>query len=72
MTSQTLLLPVRSIPAFAVIIRATYERGDIQREALIELRRRGLWLNADQKLRAARAYDRQDPATIGANVDLLA
>lgn len=43
------LTPVDRIPAFAVIIRCIYERGDSQREAFAELERRGLWLSAEQK-----------------------
>lgn len=49
---KTVLSPVRSIPAYAVIIRATWERGETQREALAELDRRGLWLSADQRAQA--------------------
>jgi hypothetical protein len=41
----TLLTDVRMIPAYAVIIRATHERGATQRAALAELYRRGLWLH---------------------------
>lgn len=47
--------PVETIPAYAVIIRAIWERGPIQQEALAELDRRGLWLTDDQKLQAGLA-----------------
>jgi hypothetical protein len=46
------LAPVQDVPSFAVIIRAIHSRGTTQREALEELHRRGLWLNADQKRQA--------------------
>lgn len=45
---MTTLSPIRDIPDFAVIIRATWERGDVQQDALAELKRRGLWLSTDQ------------------------
>jgi hypothetical protein len=45
----TTLLPVRTIPAYAVIIRAIWEGGPVKREARRELKRRGLWLSEDQK-----------------------
>lgn len=48
----TVLTPVRQIPAYAVILRACWERGEIQREALQELDRRRLWLSEDQKRQA--------------------
>src|SRR5690606_34370645 len=44
----TPLSPIRSIPAFAVIIRAIHERGPSQAEAIRELHHRGLWLENDQ------------------------
>lgn len=37
---------------FALIIRAIHERGEIQRAALDEMYRRGLWLSDDQKRQA--------------------
>jgi len=46
------LSSVRSIPSYAVIIRAIHERGKVQREALEELARRGLWLTEDQRRQA--------------------
>ena len=46
------LLPVRSIPNYAVIIRAIHERGKVQEDALAELKRRGLWLTPDQRKQA--------------------
>ena len=46
------LKPVSEIPDFAVIIRCTWERGEIQREALAELERRRLWLSKEQKEQA--------------------
>lgn len=49
---RTILQSVREIPAYAVIIRATCERGRNQREALEELQRRGLWLSLDQQHQA--------------------
>lgn len=48
------LEPVETIPAYAVIIRAIHERGPAQEEALAELRRRGLWLSAEQQQQAGR------------------
>ena len=39
-------------PHYVVIIRATWERGAAQADALAELKRRGLWLTADQKIAA--------------------
>lgn len=38
--------------SFALIIRATHERGEIQRAALHEMGRRGLWLSPEQKKQA--------------------
>lgn len=46
------LTPVKIIPPYAVIIRAIWERGEVQSEALAELERRGLWLNEEQKAQA--------------------
>jgi len=46
------LSDVRTIPAYAVIIRATWERGAVQAEALAELDRRGLWLSDAQRKQA--------------------
>lgn len=46
------LNPVQNIPAYAVIIRAIWERGASQHEALSELLRRRLWLSAEQKKQA--------------------
>lgn len=40
---------IETLPAYAVIIRAVHERGETQHEALRELRRRGLWLSAEQR-----------------------
>jgi hypothetical protein len=51
----TKLTPVHKIPAYAVITRATWERGAIQAEALAELDRRGLWLSDDQRKQAGLA-----------------
>ena len=45
---KTKLYPVKDIPAFAVIIRAEWERGQNQLDAIHELSRRGLWLSDDQ------------------------
>lgn len=45
---MTKLLPVASIPTYACIIRATWERGEVQREAMREIDRRGCWLSPDQ------------------------
>ena len=38
--------------SFVIIIRCIWERGQAQKDALTELNRRGLWLNADQKRQA--------------------
>ena len=46
------LTPVETIPAFAVILRAIWTRGEDQQDALAELDRRGLWLTAEQKKQA--------------------
>ena len=45
---MTRLSPVNKIPAYAVIIRAQWERGETQLEAIWELHRRGLWLGEEQ------------------------
>lgn len=55
MRPNTILRPVRDIPAYAVIIRAIHERGPAQAEALAELERRGLWLSDAQKQQAGGA-----------------
>lgn len=55
---MTQLAPVRTIPAYAVIIRAIWESGAVKREARRELRRRGLWLSDEQK-RGSRAIARR-------------
>lgn len=44
-----MLTPVEKIPTYACIIRATWSRGSDQREALVELLRRGTWLTEDQR-----------------------
>lgn len=41
-----------NLPAYALIIRATNERGEAQEAALSELARRGLWLTDEQKRQA--------------------
>ena len=60
-SGQTLRQLVQAIDAavkfdrlrdFAVIIQAIHERGEVQRMALRELNRRGLWLSADQRAQA--------------------
>lgn len=55
MRHNTILRPVRDIPAYAVIIRAIHERGPAQADALAELERRGLWLSDAQKRQAGGA-----------------
>lgn len=50
---MTRLTPVNKIPHYAVLIRAEWERGETQLEALRELRRRGLWLSYYQAKHAA-------------------
>lgn len=52
MTTPVRLHDVTKIPPYAVIIRAIWERGRVQAEALAELDRRGLWLTDDQKRQA--------------------
>lgn len=47
----TPLAPIRSIPVFAVIIRAMHCRDAAQAEAIRELHHRGLWL-ADEQIAA--------------------
>jgi hypothetical protein len=49
------LTPVKKIPSYAVIIRATHMRGTSQQEALAELDRRGLWLTEHMKIAAGLA-----------------
>ena len=44
-----ILLPVRSLPSCAVLLRAVWERGATQAEALAEIRRRGIWLTPQQR-----------------------
>ena len=44
-----ILLPVRSLPSYAVLLRAVWERGPTQAEALAEIRRRGIWLTPQQR-----------------------
>ena len=39
-------------PAYQIIIRATWERGERQEIALRHLKERGLWLTEDQKRQA--------------------
>lgn len=39
-------------PAYQIIIRATWERGERQAIALAHLKQRGLWLSDDQKRQA--------------------
>jgi hypothetical protein len=56
---MTRLTPVEKIPAYAVIIRATWERGETQADALAELARRGLWLSADQRKQAGLEESKQ-------------
>jgi hypothetical protein len=48
------------LPAYALIIRAVWERGEIQRQALAEMARRGLWLSPEQRVAAGLAQ----PATL--------
>lgn len=43
---------LRPSPSWCLIIRATWERGPVQAEALAELKRRGLWLSPEQKVQA--------------------
>src|SRR5690606_28636627 len=40
------------LPDYAVIIRCIHDRGTDQISALAELKRRGLWLNAEQREQA--------------------
>lgn len=54
----TKLSSVKSIPAYAVIIRCIHERGPTQEEALDELARRRLWLSEDQVLQAQVSRER--------------
>lgn len=56
------LSPVRNVPHFAVILRCIHERGETQREALIELDRRGLWLTYEQKVSAGLVIPRYEPS----------
>ena len=49
---MTKLTPVRDLPSYAVIIRCVHERGEAQREALVELHRRGLHLSEEQRASA--------------------
>jgi hypothetical protein len=45
---MTKLYPVTDIPHYAVIVRAMWERGQNQLDAVHELTRRGLWLTQEQ------------------------
>lgn len=45
-------MSIKSLPSYAVIIRAIWERGHAQADALRELARRGLWLSPDQTKQA--------------------
>jgi hypothetical protein len=42
----------KDVPAFVLIIRAIWERGEKQAQALAELEARGLWLSPEQKRQA--------------------
>ena len=53
--------PVESIPAYAVITRAIWERGETQRQAVAELQRRGLWLTTEQRRQAGLPAERAAP-----------
>jgi hypothetical protein len=48
----TKLKPISEIENSAVLIRAIYEHGPHQLEAVAELNRRGLWLTDEQKRQA--------------------
>lgn len=49
---MTTLTHVSKVPAYALIIRATWEKGFNQRAALDEIHRRGLWLVRHQQVAA--------------------
>jgi len=55
----TPLRPVAEIRNWCVIIRAIWERGAVQAEALEELKRRGLWLSDEQKVQAGLKEERK-------------
>ena len=59
--------PVRTLPTYACIIRATWERGTAQREALVELLRRGTWLTAEQRAQGGISEDAYYWARVEAN-----
>ena len=46
------MTPAAKIPTYACIIRATWERGPIQIEAILEIDRRGSWLSDNQLAQA--------------------
>lgn len=46
---------MKPIPAYAVIIRCIWERGDAQAAAFAELSRRGLYLTPDQLRQAGKS-----------------
>lgn len=48
----TKLAPVRKMKSWVVIIRCIHCRGQDQKDALVELERRGLWLSEEQKFEA--------------------
>lgn len=55
----TKLTPVRGNKSWIVIIRAISCRGQDQRDAIAEMKRRGLWLTEDQQVQAGLlAHDR--------------
>lgn len=49
---RTKLAPISEIPTYACIIRATWERGETQAEAVREINARGCWLSDTQLVHA--------------------
>lgn len=74
---MTKLTPVDKIPLYACIIRATWERGQTQIDAIREIDRRGSWLSDDQLKQAGitkaeyRIICGRDPVT-GAKLEAAA
>jgi hypothetical protein len=50
---------LRTLPAYAIIIRCIHERGPSQRDAFAELERRCLWLSPEQMQQARYRPEKQ-------------
>lgn len=61
------LTPVEKIPTYACIIRATWERGAVQIEAIRELNYRGSWLSDEQLKQAGLTVEQYRTICAGEN-----